>query len=234
MVDQRSQKSKVSVSAFDPSKHLPENKIIIVLEKVPLNLPAVLNVTTSEWERSTKLVREEDRQAFLYRHHLLRTWLSHWLNKLPTALFFETNPFGKPYLPDTEIQFNMSRCQDNLAFIFAPVMAGIDIEILRDPAPFLPIAKRFFHPEEQELISKGTNFFDIWTRKEAILKAQGIGLFDGLASVDCSKNTLFLQGHNYFRHTFKTPNAVISAAFENKDLPVEIFEEMDSATVTNI
>ena len=234
MVDQTSQLSMFYASVFDPAKHFPENKIIIVLEKVPAILPAVLNVNNSEMERSGKFAKEDDRQAFLYRHHLLRTWLSHWLNKRPTTLFFEANPFGMPHLSNSEIHFNMSRSQDHLAFIFAPVMAGIDIEILRNPTPFLPIAKRFFHQEEQESISNGINFFDIWTRKEAVLKAQGIGLFDGLASVDCSKNTVLLHGHKYTLRTFKTATTVISAAFENKDLPVEIFPEMDTATLTNI
>ena len=228
MVDLSGQSSVFSALSFDPAKHRPEEKMLIVIAKVPATLPPDLNVSEGESDKSKKFLKEEDKRAYLYRHHLLRTWLSHWLNIPPVALPFEVNPFGKPFISASEIQFNMSRSQDTLAFIFAPVMAGIDIELLRDPKPFLPIAKRFFHPAEQDMILNEIDFFDIWTRKEAVLKAQGIGLFDGLAAVDCSKNTLRLLGHDYVLHTFKTTTNVISAAFENRDIPLEIYSEGDT------
>lgn len=225
MVDLNRQPRIVCTPSFEPEKSHPDEKIIIVIVKVPDRLPAVLNVSVGEMEKAAKFIKDEDRQAYLYRHHLLRTWLSQWSQKPVSALLFETNPFGKPFLPATKIQFNVSRSKDLLVFIFAPVEVGIDIEMLRDPAPFQPVAKRFFHPDEQEMIKNKMGFFDIWTRKEAALKALGTGLIEGLTSVDCSKNTVVLHGNEYALLTWRTATAVISAAFENQALPFEIFTE---------
>ncbi len=208
-------------SSFHPEKHLPFDKIILVHTSLPPQLPEALLVTEAEALRATKFVKEEDRNAYLYRHHLLRAWLSVWLRQDATEIKFLSNPFGKPCLPDQQLNFNISRSGKQLAFVFAPVQVGIDIECIRPTQQFSGIAKRYFHPEEQKAAREDESFFRIWTRKEAILKAQGTGLIDGLEEINCSADLVVLNGHAYQLHSFRSPDALISVACEHTGTPWE-------------
>ena len=95
---------------------------------------------------------------------------------------------GKPYLPGSSLQFNLSHCSQAVAVICAPVPAGIDIERIR---PYREkLARRICHPREWELFEKLTEekdkeklFSRIWSRKESLLKAGGEGLSVNLQTV---------------------------------------------------
>jgi 4'-phosphopantetheinyl transferase len=64
---------------------------------------------------------------------------------------------------------------------------GVDVEHIETRRPLLPIAKRFYSPDEHaQLESCSTDertalFHQWWTRKEAVLKATGDGLRGGLS-----------------------------------------------------
>jgi 4'-phosphopantetheinyl transferase len=60
---------------------------------------------------------------------------------------------------------------------------GVDIERLRPLAEHAAIAERFFPPGEASPVD-ALDFFRRWTRFEAVLKAQGLGLYGAGASLD--------------------------------------------------
>jgi 4'-phosphopantetheinyl transferase len=89
------------------------------------------------------------------------------------------------------IHFSASQSDAFAAFTFSRIgSTGVDIEKIRNIPDMLEIIERHFTsrekheifscPEDQRLIL----FYRFWTRKEAVLKAQGGGLLKALDSVD--------------------------------------------------
>jgi phosphopantetheinyl transferase len=88
------------------------------------------------------------------------------------ALRIQRGPQGKPYLSThPDVHFSVTNSGD-LAVIAitraGPV--GVDIERVREVPEAAHIARRWLHGADP------ANFFDHWTRREAHLKAIGVGL----------------------------------------------------------
>lgn len=95
---------------------------------------------------------------------------------------------GKPFLPEPRFpQFNMSHGGQCVLFAFSRQQElGVDVDALaRRHAP-LELARRFFAQEEADALERldgaaqGPAFMRLWTCKEAVLKALGLGLSFGL------------------------------------------------------
>lgn len=117
----------------------------------------------------------------------LRLVLGNYLLEPPGSLQFSLGPHGKPYIPASKIRFNISHSGDVLVIAVArDFEVGIDIEVLRKVDDLRAIAAQFFGPREIESLARidpssiDRAFLKIWVRKEAVLKAAGIGLADGL------------------------------------------------------
>lgn len=90
-------------------------------------------------------------------------------------------PEGKPVFREKEnLWFSLSHSGEWVGLAYGEYPVGLDIESVRGVKE--GVAKRFFTADEYEQIRKkeGTEknslFFQIWTRKEAVLKAAGTGL----------------------------------------------------------
>ena len=150
--------------------------------------------------------------AFAWRHHLLRQQLSQWITESPLAINFEINPFGKPSLPDDPFQFSMSRSFKFLGFCFGPFTCGVDIEQRRPSSAYRAIAEQHFHPNEQKAIKNDDDFFMIWTRKEALLKALGTGITSTLAALDCTGEIIQHPVSDFHLYSFYTGEVILSLA----------------------
>jgi 4'-phosphopantetheinyl transferase len=80
------------------------------------------------------------------------------------------------------LHFSVSHSDDQLAVAVSTAPVGIDIEHIGADCSWQAISETCFHRSERELL-KGMcgpavreAFFEIWTRKEAYLKAIGTGL----------------------------------------------------------
>jgi 4'-phosphopantetheinyl transferase len=115
----------------------------------------------------------------------------------PGVVQFTTNPYGKPYVTSDMQQpglfFNISHSQTGLLIALSRgIECGVDIEYQRDDFPSNEIAERFFSRKEFEVFKalpesqKKEAFFNCWTRKEAYIKAKGMGLSIPLDSFDVS------------------------------------------------
>lgn len=103
---------------------------------------------------------------------------------------------GRPGLadaPTTALDFNWSHCADHAAVALARGLApGIDIERLDERANALRLAQRYFHPAETAALAalppqaRSRAFLELWTAKEALLKALGRGLAFGLHRLQVS------------------------------------------------
>ncbi|MBQ8015551.1 MAG: 4'-phosphopantetheinyl transferase superfamily protein [Clostridia bacterium] len=83
--------------------------------------------------------------------------------------------FGKPCLPEGPF-FNLSHSGDKVVLLVSDRPSGVDIEQI---APWSEaVAKRVFTPKEQKWLEaqSGTDaFYRLWTAKESIMKALGLG-----------------------------------------------------------
>jgi 4'-phosphopantetheinyl transferase len=131
--------------------------------------------TPGEAARAARFETALLRRRYLRAHAALRSIL----RKVTDArLDFALQEKGKPYLPHVpEIQFNLSRSRDRaMVAVALDIPVGVDIERVRPITEHAAIARRYFPPGESDPVN-ARDFFHRWTRFEAVLKAQGIGLY---------------------------------------------------------
>lgn len=137
-------------------------------------------------------VRSEQIQQLkqaIYRHRnqLLSGYLKYDIQNSD----IERNPHGKPCLRAfPQLQFNHSHSRQHyaLASSFELSDVGIDIEDLDRKVRFDALAQHAFHPNElkywQDLEHDADYWFRVWTTKEAVLKASGLGIRLSLNELD--------------------------------------------------
>lgn len=147
-----------------------------------------------ERHRATRFVRDDIRQRYVLAHGGLRAVLSRYLEVDPDAVGLDRNATGKPFLTrelreKSSIAFNLSHAHDRALIAVSKAQEiGVDLEFVRSDVDVANLSKRFFTSSEHTAIMqateerRATKFFRYWVAKEALLKAQGIGL-QGLA--DC-------------------------------------------------
>lgn len=135
--------------------------------------------------------RETTRQSSMVARGALRILLSGYMGSSASKIVFRYNENGKPFVvqshPSHMIAFNLSHSGDWVVLAFGLDRAlGVDVEKIRLEKDIWPIARRSFSEEELALLRPQDQpqslFFNIWTRKEAYLKAHGTGVFHGLNS----------------------------------------------------
>ena len=174
---------------------------------IPLDLnPAAVEefhatLAPAERERAARFHFSRDRDRFVVGRGALRHILGRCLQTAPTKLRFTYGPHGKPSLEhgaeESGLQFNLAH-SDGLALLAVTRAAqiGVDLERVRPLKDADGLVTRFFFPREittfQSLPEdqKPAAFFNLWTRKEAWLKAIGEGIGYSLNLVEVS----FLPG----------------------------------------
>lgn len=123
------------------------------------------------------------RQRYIVAHAATRLILSDYAGVAAKDLQFQANAYGKPFLANgAGPVFNLSHSDDaGLIAVTSSGVLGVDIERCRETAP-LDLVDRFFSAIERETFArlatekKNDGFFACWTRKEAYIKAKGLGL----------------------------------------------------------
>jgi 4'-phosphopantetheinyl transferase len=155
------------------------------------SLAAILS--DEERRRAADFRLDAPRGRFITARAALRVLLGHYLQIEPEGVAISLDPNGKPRLADntlaTELRFNVAH-SDKLALIaFASSCdVGVDIERVREVSHVEHIARRYFHPAEIGAITaampgdRHRAFLQIWTGKEAVLKAIGTGISGALSA----------------------------------------------------
>ncbi len=110
---------------------------------------------------------------------LLIQMMCNQYREMTLPLKIKTSETGKPYFCDnSNIFFNLSHSKDMVACVLADKEVGIDIQHMGEYKE--EIIPRFFTSDEQNYIESCKNkklaFYEIWTKKEALLKCKGTGL----------------------------------------------------------
>jgi 4'-phosphopantetheinyl transferase len=147
--------------------------------------PARELLSAEELERADRFKRIADQERFLKTRGVLRQLLSNYCDVDASGIRFNYNDHGKPSLDsDTRLKFNVSHSGDwFVAALMLNAEVGVDIEQIVVDKDTAEIAKRFFDKREQEELAqlrpseRQAGFFSIWTRKEALVKGLGLGLW---------------------------------------------------------
>ena len=112
-----------------------------------------------------------------FRNHLL----AEQLHSPVSALSFAQHEQGKPFLTSHSLHFNHSHSQQYYALAMSERVKdiGVDVEELDRHVRFDALAQHAFHPEEYQTWQESQDkeyWFRVWTTKEAILKASGLGI----------------------------------------------------------
>lgn len=173
-------------------------------------------------------ILDEDRKkkalSFLDEENRLQSMAAGYLIQKYTPeepLFY--NDYGKPMKNDCF--FNVAHSFDYVSFVKADVPCGIDIEKLREQKETLK--KYAFSKEEQKQIRSPEDFYRLWTRKEAIAKAQGFGLSGrALTEIPSNEGNSIYFGKNYYTKTILYHNYVLSVSLEKDTFDdIKIIEE---------
>ena len=154
-----------------------------------------------ERERAGRFRFERHRNRFVVGRGVLRAILSRYLQTEPGTIEFCYGPNGKPLLmhgsQEGGLLFNLAH-SEGLALIAVTRAGqiGVDVERIRPVHDADELVTRFFCPREIAAFhnlpeaQKPIAFFNLWTRKEAWLKATGEGIGYSLNRVEVS----FLPG----------------------------------------
>lgn len=150
-------------------------------------------LSKNELSHADKFFKEENSIYYVVSKAITRQILSRYLDISPEKIEFSVEKNGKPFVNGGDLQFNVSHSDDYfLMGITKNNLIGVDIERARKKLDYLALAKRFFAPKEYEAMEMlsgekqiGT-FYRCWTRKEAFIKATGLGLSFGLNNFEVS------------------------------------------------
>lgn len=169
--------------------------------------------TETEVQRMLPLVSAQRReQALRYKHTFgqyccLKSWLM--LYKLVDISEYrdtewQYNEHGKPYWENGPY-FSISHCKQGIAVAIDDQPIGIDIETIRHADADL-IARTMNEEERVEMDDR--KFTRLWTCKEAVVKAQGVGIqsFEQLQHIISKSRDLEIS-------TFEKENYIYSIAY---------------------
>ena len=155
-------------------------------------------LSSDERDRADRFYFSPDCARFTTTRAALRLLLGRYLSASPQEIRFAYSGYGKPRLSeDVGVQFNVSHTKDMAMFAFTRIgEVGIDVERHRQVKMLDGMAERCLAAAQYEQFSslgdeaKKSAFFRFWTRKEAVIKAVGLGLSQPLKDFDVS----FLEG----------------------------------------
>ena len=134
-----------------------------------------------EQARAKRFVTQESRDRFITMRQTLRSLLSQKLGRDMTNVSFHYNDHGKPYLPSCHWQFNLSHAESfGIIALTRDGAIGVDLEAIHPLPELRDLARRYFSVTEQTLLAdlRGSEetrrFYQIWTRKEALVKGLGL------------------------------------------------------------
>jgi 4'-phosphopantetheinyl transferase len=142
-------------------------------------------LAADERARAARFVFDRDARRFVVAHAALRGVLGHYVQRPPASLVFTYGPRDKPALaaPDGGLTFNLSHSGELAAIAVGWRCAiGVDVEQERPLPDLEDLAARSFAPAERRVLGalpeseRHPAFFRCWTRKEAFIKATGLGL----------------------------------------------------------
>jgi 4'-phosphopantetheinyl transferase len=147
-------------------------------------LPITEILTSDEFEYSERLKGNGQKSTWRSCRATLRMILANYLKTNPQKIEFRKGRFGKLSVIDSHLSFNVSHTSHSFLMGFNPGgRIGVDIENLTGQENLPDLIDYAFSADEANYCKTGetaNRFLEVWTLKEAFLKATGVGLVDEL------------------------------------------------------
>ncbi|MBW2734665.1 MAG: 4'-phosphopantetheinyl transferase superfamily protein [Deltaproteobacteria bacterium] len=161
----------------DDAPTLDEARVTQMLEALP----------KGEQARHAQFVVRRPKREYILTRTLVRRVLSRYTHVLPSAWRFTANEFGRPAIATPHVlaglDFNVSHTGGMIVCLVGQHLEfGVDVEDRQRARRTVDIAERFFSPREARALrslpdhAQGDRFMELWTLKEAYIKARGMGL----------------------------------------------------------
>lgn len=199
-------------------------------------------LSRQEIDRSKRFRKKSDERTYVITHALVNRKISEILNisfKDLNVRYFDKK---KPSVEGHPLDFNLSHSSDYFAFAVTnnkKLCIGVDIEVVKNTTDIEQIVKHYFHENEISYILsreiddlvKRRRFYEVWTRKEAFFKMQGLGITDDISQVDLSpgKKIIEIKGNSkyneynlseVFIYTLRLPENIVLSLSVNS--PVDV------------
>lgn len=173
-----------------------------------LVLSALMSLVPKEkTDKLSRFKKKEDCCRSLAAELLIRVVLVEKTRLKNRDIHFGYNAYGKPFLMDYPLNFNLSHAGNWIVCAIDETPIGIDIEEMKQID--LNIAKRFFsniewmklvqEPEEDKL----DYFYNLWTLKESYIKNVGLGLSIPLHLISFTINGENIEFKNRYSHEIR-------------------------------
>ncbi|MEX3968446.1 4'-phosphopantetheinyl transferase superfamily protein [Paraburkholderia sp. EG286B] len=162
--------------------------------RVTLDCPAFAPLSDDERAKVARFRRHDDALRYAMTRVALRQLLAERTDLKASELRFERDTGGRPRLhksmqsgPGGQLDFNVSHSEQYaLIAIGRQRRVGVDIEFARKDMNWRKLTSAVFAPRDEAHVTalpmhkRADAFYDVWTAKEAMLKALGAGIGGGM------------------------------------------------------
>lgn len=159
--------------------------------------------TVFEQDRARRYEFETDRNRFLNGRAWIRKLLAQQNDADISQVIVEDFEGKAPLvvINGQQVQFSwsFSRGQQFGVLALSTDLIGIDLEVMHEVHEAVDIAATHFHKAEQRYLAHGADadlsrrFLEIWTAKEALVKASGEGLSADLQDIDVTADPVVMN-----------------------------------------
>ncbi len=163
-------------------------------------------LTKEELTRAKSFRQQADADRFSTGRVITKKLLGYYGVMDPSAIIIKPGDNGKPIAysdsPTVLPFFNISHSGNKVLIAFSNDPVGIDVEQVKN-VELKILSETVFSSEEFHLFKTAdysiNMFYQLWTRKEALLKNVGVGLLDDLRSIDISQkvDTDFVKAYTH-------------------------------------
>lgn len=154
-----------------------------------------LSLSDQERDNAGRFRFQGDKDHYIIIHGYLRHLFLRCTSLKDGNLIYGYSAYQKPYLKSNpELKFNLSHSEDHaLIAITRNAEVGIDIEKIKnfDTRPVETLIFSKTEAEQLESVSEAERlhaFYSIWTQKEAVIKALGMGLSSSMTDFSVNIN----------------------------------------------
>ncbi len=219
--------------------------IHLIFPEIIFREAAWIGLTAKEQAQAACFRFQVDAYHWMACRANLRKILSQAIDCKPREVPLLFSEYGKPELaaPYHSLNFNLSH-SNNLAIVALNIDGpiGVDLEALDRAPDLLECETSFCHPEEMISLpldkrSRADHLLQIWTAKEAVLKALGTGMshspktlkifFQGQGGVAVS-NPILAGIENQRLHQLHHPALVLHQAIVSAPQSIRLIKIMES------
>ncbi|WP_409932534.1 4'-phosphopantetheinyl transferase family protein [Xanthocytophaga flavus] len=135
--------------------------------------------------------------------------------------------FRRPFIPDSDIDFNIAHSEGFVVIAYTQSgRVGIDLErmIAVRPEDFKSQMSVIEWQEIENAEDPQTAFYTYWTQKEAVLKANGKGMYIPLQSFQIQSGRTYLEGEEWSLQEIQIADGYKCYLAMNQEQPIEIYD----------